>query len=141
MDTIQKGKFTELQCQLDFTKLGYIVSEPILPCRYDFLVDLGNHFIRIQCKSAHSVDEDNTAITFECRSTRGVKQGQYDIHRKYLESEIDYFYTYFNNQGYLIPVTECSARKTLRFTSINKNKNICWASDYEIEKVIEEVSR
>ena len=40
MDTIKKGTITELYCELDFTKLGYVVSQPITPCRYDFIVDL-----------------------------------------------------------------------------------------------------
>lgn len=141
MNTIQKGVVTELQCQLDFTKLGYIVSQPITPCRYDFLVDLGNKIIKVQCKSCHSIDNDNTAVQFECRSTRNVKQGDYSNHRKYLETEIDYFYTTYNGQGYLIPVQECSTSKILRFASASNNKNISWATNYEIQKVLMEVSK
>lgn len=141
MNTIQKGVVTELQCQLDFTKLGYIVSQPITPCRYDFLVDLGNKIIKVQCKSCHSIDNNNTAVQFECRSTRNVKQGDYSNHRKYLETEIDYFYTTYNGQGYLIPVQECSTSKILRFASTSNNKNISWATNYEIQKVLMEVSK
>ena len=77
MDTIQKGVVTELQCQIDFTKLGYIVSQPISPCRYDFVVDVDGKFIRVQCKSCHPIDEECSGIIFECRSTRNVKQGDY----------------------------------------------------------------
>lgn len=141
MNTIQKGVVTELQCQLDFTKLGYVVSQPITPCRYDFLVDLGNKIIKVQCKSCHSIDDNNTAVQFECRSTRNVKQGDYSNHRKYLETEIDYFYTTYNGQGYLIPVQECSTSKILRFASTSNNKNISWATNYEIQKVLMEVSK
>ena len=141
MNTIQKGVVTELQCQLDFTKLGYVVSQPITPCRYDSLVDLGNKIIKVQCKSCHSIDDNNTAVQFECRSTRNVKQGDYSNHRKYLETEIDYFYTTYNGQGYLIPVQECSTSKILRFASTSNNKNISWATNYEIQKVLMEVSK
>ena len=129
------------QWQLDFTKLGYIVSQPITPCRYDFLVDLGNKIIKVQCKSCHPIDDNNTAVQFECRSTRNVKQGDYSNNRKYLETEIDYFYTTYNGQGYLIPVQECSTSKILRFASTSNNKNISWATNYEIQKVLMEVSK
>ena len=141
MDTIQKGTITELQCQLDFTKLGIVVSQPISPCRYDFVADINGKFIRIQCKSCHPIDEDISGVTFECRSTRNVKQGQYDNHRKYLDTEIDYFYTNWNGQGYLIPITECSTRKTLRFIAPKNNASsiVHYASDYEVEKILMEV--
>ena len=142
MNTIQKGILTELQCQIDFTKLGFNVSQPILPCRYDFVIDLGNKFIKVQCKTSHPIDENITGIQFECRSTRNVKSGIYNDHRKYTEDEIDYFYTSYNNQGYLIPIQECSTNKILRFSSINQNKNINWAYNYEIDKILqEEVSK
>lgn len=143
MDTIQKGVVTELQCQIDFTKLGYIVSQPISPCRYDFVVDINGRFIRVQCKSCHPIDEACSGITFECRSTRNVKQGDYSNHRKYLDTEIDYFYTCWNNIGYLIPIAECSSTKTLRFI-VPKGGNqskINFATDYEIATVLQEVSK
>lgn len=141
MDTIQKGTVTELCCALDFTKLGYIISQPLSPCRYDFIVDTGNNFIKIQCKSSHPIDTLETAIKFECRSTRNVKQGDYSQHRRYLADEIDYFYTSYKGQGYLIPLAECSTSKILRFTSTSNNKNISWAKNYEIEKILSEVSK
>ena len=143
MDTIQKGVITELQCQIDFLKLGYLISQPISPCRYDFLVDLGNKIIRVQCKSCHSIDEEGTGIKFECRSTRGVKQGNFTEHRKYLSSEIDYFYTTWEGVGYLIPVSECSSSKTLRLKE-PKGGNVTkinLAKDYEISKQLEEVDK
>lgn len=143
MDTIQKGVITELQCQIDFLRLGYLVSQPISPCRYDFLVDLGNKIIKIQCKSCHSIDKEETGIKFECRSTRGVKQGSFTEHRKYLASEIDYFYTTWKGVGYLIPVSECSSSKTLRFKEPKggNKTNINLATNYEISKQLEEVDK
>lgn len=143
MDTIQKGTITELQCQIDFTKLGYVISQPIVPCRYDFVVDINGKFIRIQCKSCHLIDEAGSGISFECRSTRNVKQGDYSNHRKYLDTEIDYFYTCWNGVGYLVPISECSSAKTLRFTTPkggNQSK-INFATDYEITKILQEANQ
>lgn len=135
MDSLQKGIITELQCQLDFIKLGYIVSRPIVPCRYDFLVDIGDTIIKVQCKTCHSNDNGDT-IRFECRSTREVKSGEF-AHRKYTENEIDYFYTTWNNIGYLVPVNECSTTKSLRLTAPKNNyQKVNFASDYELTKTL-----
>ena len=134
MNSIQKGTLTELQCQYDFIKLGYLVSQPISPCRYDFIVDIGKALIKVQCKTAHLVE--NETIRFECRSGRGVKNGF--LHERYSKQQIDYFYTCWQNIGYLIPVEECSTSKSIR---LNKTgiiyKNSTYAEDYTIEKTLE----
>lgn len=135
-NTLFKGTITELQCQMDFTKLGYVVSQPIVPCRYDFLVDIGNTIIKVQCKTCHPENEGST-IRFECRSTREVKSGEF-AHRKYTTDEIDYFYTTWQGIGYLIPVTECSTSKSLRLTQAkNNNQSVNYAHDYELQKTLE----
>lgn len=136
MNSLQKGTITELQCQLDFIKLGYIVSQPIAPCRYDFLVDIGDAILRIQCKTCHPTNNGD-AIRFECRSTREVKSGEF-AHRNYTSNEIDYFYTTWNGIGYLVPVTECSSSKCLRLVPPKNNQlNVNFACDYELKKTLE----
>lgn len=139
MDTIQKGLLTELQCQLDFTKLGYIVSQPISPCRYDFLVDIGKRIIKVQCKTCR--ESQIGAIIFECRSCRGTTKGY--SHRKYTSDEIDYFYTNWEGIGYLIPVQECSNNKTIRFIppANNRRQGITFAEDCTIEKTLERIEK
>ena len=134
MNSIQKGTLTELQCQYDFIELGYLVSQPISPCRYDFIVDIGTKLIKIQCKTARPTG-DNT-IQFECRSGRGIKDGF--IHQRYSKEQIDYFYTCWNKVGYLIPVEECSTSKTIRLEKVGTIfKNSTYAEDCTIEKTLE----
>lgn len=134
MTSIQKGTLTELQCQYDFTRLGYLVSQPISPCRYDFIVDIGTSLIRIQCKTARL--ENNGTIRFECRSGRGVKDGF--LHERYSKEQIDYFYTCWENIGYLIPVEECSTSKSIRLQKIGTiYQNSTYAEDCTIEKTLE----
>ena len=133
----QKGLLTELHCQLAFTELGFLILSPSSEdSRYDFVVDIGNKFLRIQCKTC-SLNDDKTAITFACRSTRSTTQE--NISRRYTKDEIDYFYTYYNNKSYLIPVEECSTAKTLRFISSSSNQKdkISFASDYEIKTILQ----
>ena len=120
-----------------FTELGFLILSPSSEdSRYDFVVDIGNKFLRIQCKTC-SPNDNETAITFSCRSTRSTTQE--NISRRYTKDEIDYFYTYYNNKSYLIPVEECSTVKTLRFISSSSNQKdkISFASDYEIKTILQ----
>ena len=131
----QKGLVTELYCQLEFSKLGIVLSKPISEdCRYDFIADVNNHLIRIQCKTC-SVSEDKSYIRFAARSIRSNTKG--NDAKSYSKNEIDYFYTYYDNKSYLVKVEEASSTKNLRFFSNNnQNTNISWAKDYELEKIL-----
>lgn len=135
-ETKQKGLVTELQCELAFSQLGILLSQPIVDdSRYDYIADLNNHFIRIQCKTS-SISEDGSYFKFATRSTR-CNSGE-NIVRGYTKNEIDYFYTYMNGKSYLIPVEECSAVKTLRLLPTKNNQPFNKAEDYEIDKILRE---
>ena len=83
--------------------------------------------------------KDENAIKFSCRTThvncKGVKN------ERYLANEVDFFATYWKNQCYLIPVSECSVEKTLRFAPPKSGqlKGITFAKDYELAKQLEKV--
>ena len=109
-ETKQKGLITELHCQLDFSNLGILLSVPICEdSRYDYIADINGQLIKIQCKTC-SVGEDGSYIRFSTRSTRSNTGESYQ--RYYTKEEIDYFYTSYNNQGYLVKVEETSSEKT-----------------------------
>ena len=134
--TTQKGLLTELSCQNDFTRYGILLSQPIInDSRYDFLADINNKIYKIQCKSASPVDKKESAISIAV-SNRNWNNGEYkDYHE-----QIDFFYTCYNNQGYLIPIEETGKKvKILRFftdASNAGNSQINWAADYELEKIL-----
>jgi len=130
----QKGLITELQCELAFSEVGILLSKPIVEdSRYDYIADLGNHFIKIQCKTC-SVGENNDYIVFSARSTR-VNSSE-TIQRSYTKDEIDYFYTYYNGKSYLVPVEECSSAKKLRFNPPQNNQNYNKAENYELTVIL-----
>ena len=137
-ETKQKGLITELQCELAFSEIGILLSQPIIDdSRYDYIADLNSHFIKIQCKTS-SVGEDGDYIQFSARSTR-ANTGEI-IQRHYTKDEIDYFYTYYNGKSYLIPVEECSTTKKLRFTPPRNNQtNYNKAEDYELITVLQKL--
>ena len=130
---IQSGLITELLCQYDFTKLGIVLFAPITSdSRSDFIAEIQGRFIRIQCKSS-TESADGNSFTFATASknwnTKEVKD---------YKNQVDYFYTSHNKQGYLIPIEEVTGKqKTLRIAAKDsKNPAICWAENYEIEKVL-----
>ena len=129
----QKGNLTELQCLTAFIAEGCSVSIPYGDnSKYDFIADINGKLCRVQVKTA-SLKDDN-AIQFSCRSTHvncaGVKN------ERYSSNDVDYFATYWDNKCYLIPISECSVTKTLRFV-LPKNgqiKGVSFAKDYELAK-------
>ena len=53
----------------------------------------------------------------------------------------DYFCTYWDNQCYLVPISECSAAKKLRFIPPKNGQKvgITYAKDYEIQGQLEKL--
>lgn len=137
MNTKKIGNLTELQCITSFYELGYSVSIPYGDnSRYDFIADIDGKLIKVQVKTSHQTETDNdSSYTFCCRSSNRSSGGC--INKKYTSDEIDYFCTFILGKCYLVPVSECSTSKTLRFGKpLNNNSKECYnlASDYDLEK-------
>ena len=131
----QKGNLTELQCLTAFVSSGCGISIPYGDnSKYDFIADVNGKLLKVQVKTSSLKDEN--AIKFSCRTThvncKGVKN------ERYSSDDVDYFATYWNSKCYLIPISECSVEKTLRFTPTKNGqiKGISFASDYELEKMV-----
>ena len=141
LNTKQRGNITEVECMLGFLKLGYNVLTPYGDCeRYDFVVDIDGHLYKIQVKSANINHIDEGYIDFPT-SNKTTKNGVV-IRHGYTKDQIDYFMTSYNNQCYLVPVEECSnTEKRLRFTPPKNGqiKGITFATDYELEKVVNKI--
>ena len=131
-NTLIRGDTTELQCILALQERGYYCSIPFSgSCRYDVVADINNHLYRIQCKSSSRSTRDTGVIQFStCRSTTNTKE---TIRYSYSKEEIDYFYTYWEGNHFLIPVEETSqGTKSLRL-------KMSIASDYLIDNVIKSI--
>lgn len=141
LNTKQRGNITELECMLAFLKLGYNILTPYGDCeRYDFVVDINNHFYRIQVKSANINHIEEGYIEFNT-ANKTTRNGKF-IRHAYTEDQIDYFMTAYNNQTYLIPVNECSkTAKRLRFIPPKNGQTIgiTFASDYELERMVNKI--
>ena len=134
-DTMTLGRLTEAKSLAYLTSLGYIVSLPFGgQARYDLLVDVNGKIIKIQVKSSQY--ENGCIVFYTCNSH--YIQGHH-VHTTYTENDIDYFMTEYNEQYYLVPVTECGKQKKLRIEipkSGASTKNINWAKDYLAQEVL-----
>lgn len=134
------GNLNELKCIARFMELGYECSIPYgNGAKYDFIADIEGKLIRVQCKSCSNprkdgvIDENAIQISTVSQTTNTQKTTRHC----YDKTQIDYFATSYQDKIYLIPVTECSTSKTLRFKPPQNNKQFYnKAEDYEIEKII-----
>ena len=134
----QKGNLTELKCLSAFYELGYQCSIPYGEnSRYDFIADIDGKLIRVQCKTSREVGVG--VIEFPCRSSRSNTHS--NLQRRYTANEIDYFCTFWDGKCYLIPVTECSITKILRFVPPKNGQKvgITYAKDYELQGQLEKL--
>ena len=138
MMTSQLGLITEVHCQLDFSSLGILLSQPIVSdSRYDFIADINGQLIKIQCKTAYP--EENNIISI-VTSSKNWNSGV----RHFYKNDIDYFYTYYKEQGYLIPISiigESQRNKRIRMGNKNQyhsnNANATYGVDYMLETVLQ----
>lgn len=135
--TNQKGLITEMEVALYLIKLGYNVSQPLnADSRYDLILDTGKQLLRLQVKTAHLSATAQNAISFKCRSVTGRKETGVLKSSRYTPEEIDYFATFWDNQVYLVPVTQCSTDKTLHLTKEQIKSNYSYADDFKAEEVL-----
>ena len=135
-DTNLIGTITEFKCITYFLELGYTVSVPQNPDRYDFILDTKDKLLKIQVKTCNTTRHEG-ALNFSTSSSHISKSGV--SHNSYKEDNIDYFCTYYDNECYLIPVEECGSReKNLRLVPPKNGqiKNICFAKDYIAKEVL-----
>ena len=111
--------------------------------KYDYVVDIKNKFYKIQCKTSHwckDTSEEKVAFAIEtnCQTTNTKKT----IRHKYTENEIDYFYTWFQGQGYLISIKEATGvtyRMRYEYPKTGQKQGIHIANDYKIEEEVEKL--
>lgn len=127
-----------MQVALAFLKRGFQVCQPLVSdSRYDFIVDINNHLIRLQVKTCRIVEQEGY-IDFATSSSHTNTKGT--INHSYTNQEIDFFATFYNGECYIISVDLCGTRnQRLRITP-PKNGNQRGSKmlkDYTIDKFIE----
>src|SRR4051812_14245839 len=137
LTTNQKGLVAETAVIHECAKLGVVVLQPMGDQRFDLVLDLGEHVLRIQCKWAVRV---GNVVSIRTRTCRRGRDGF--IHRKYGPGEIDAIAAYCpeTETCYLLP-REMSVNRgevCLRLEAPRNNQavGINWARDFEFGATI-----
>jgi PD-(D/E)XK endonuclease len=129
---VDVGQRSEAAVLAAFVKHGYRVLTPFgVNHRYDFVLDLGDRFLRVQCKTGRLRDG---VIRYGAHSTRANTRGTY--WRRY-SGEIDVFAVYCPDTGgtYVVPIEDGpSMQGSLRIDppANGQSRRIRWAADYEL---------
>ena len=129
---VETGQRTEAVVLGELVRRGYRVLTPFgTNHRYDLVIDLGDRFLRAQCKTGRL---RNGTILFQARSIRSNTRRAY--WRSY-EGQIDLFFVYCpeTKRIYAVPVEETTTSVgALRVapTANGQAKGIRWARDYAL---------
>jgi hypothetical protein len=129
---VDVGQRTEAIVIAELTRRGYRVLLPFgHNHRYDLVVDVGDRFLRVQCKTARLVDG---TVRF---NTVSVRCNMNEIVRRDYAGDIDVFAAYCpqNGRTYIVPVAEAAGGvATLRITppANGQRKGVRWAAAYEL---------
>lgn len=116
----------------ELSKQGYDVLAPFsYNRRYDFVIDLGDRFVRAQCKTGRLF---TGAVVFNKVSTRSSRTA---VHRRAYGDDIDCFLIYCPplDKVYAVPIAD--AEKGVAMLRVEppanaQRKRINWATDYEL---------
>lgn len=137
LNTHFRGEITEQQVVIEFLKLGYLVSKPLVQSsRYDFIVDINHKLYKIQVKTG-TLKEDSYIEFATSTSHTNTKR---TVNVSYSADDVDYFATMYEGQCYLIPREICGKREQrLRLvpTKNGQTKGIVFAKDYLLKDVLE----
>lgn len=132
-----RGEITEQQVAIEFLKLGYLVSKPLVQSsRYDFIADINHKLYKIQVKTG-TLKEDSY-IEFATSTSHTNTKGTLNL--TYSADDVDYFATMYDGQCYFIPQEICGKRhQRLRLvpTKNGQTKGITFAKDYLLKDVLE----
>lgn len=140
-NTKRVGNLTELQCITRLYEIGCSISIPYGNSdKYDIIIDRNGTLYKVQVKHANPhFDDMNEIDTITIKTTwEGHNYNGYS-RNKYNDYEIDFFATYFNNECYLIPITEYSGTmKTLRVKVCknNQTKGVSFLKNYVANDVL-----
>ena len=131
------GEITEQQVALEFLKLGFLVSKPLVQSsRYDFIVDINHKLYKIQVKTGTL--KENAYIEFATSTSHTNTNGTVNL--TYSEEDVDFFATIYNNECYLIPHSMCGKRaQRLRLipTKNGQTKGILFAKDFRLQDIVQ----
>lgn len=143
MNTKELGNLTELQCITKLYELGCAVSIPYGNSeKYDVIIEWDNKLYKVQIKHANvhldslqEVDYISLKCTWEGHNRSGYTRNLYTA------NDIDFFATFYENECYLIPQSECSTQKLLRIKTPKNNqvKGVSFLMNYKAKEILQKL--
>jgi hypothetical protein len=136
MTTNQKGAIAELAVTLAASKAGVGVLKPLVATRYDLVLDVGQRFVRVQCKWGV---RKGSVISILCRSSRRSRTGI--VHRGYTPAEVDAFAAYCAeiDRCFLVPFARIGEARTIQLrltpTRNNQRRGVNWAEEFDFDRL------
>jgi hypothetical protein len=131
---VDVGDRSEVAILAAFYERGFLIWRPwSVNSRADMILEVGDRFLRIQCKTGRL---RNGAITFRPQSVRcNTRQ---ILTRNYI-GEVDYFAVYCpETRGvYIVPCddkTRSQVSLRVRPAANHQSKGIRWAADYALDR-------
>src|SRR6476661_678631 len=130
LTTNQKGTLAEAKLLAAAMENGVGVAHPFDDERYDLILDLRPHLVRVQCKWARRIGD---VISVRLYTSRRGPDGM--INRPYSLGEFDAFGVYSPDTAscYLLPASEFVAQRQVYLrlspTQNNQNTGVRWARD------------
>lgn len=138
----KRGDASEAVLKAAFATRGITVLTPDTDNEpYDFAIDIGGQFYRLQAKTAYESTREG-AVTFDTQSTRvksdGYERGSYD-------GVIEFFAVYnpILDESYLVSIDDApGAKMTIRYeTSVNgQDSRINWRDEFLLDVVLDEMA-
>ncbi len=134
MNTNETGRITEAKVLAKLVELGKHVLVPFSGVgRYDLLIDEGDSYLRVQCKTGRF---RKGCIVFNTNSAGYSSTGKKRPEKDY-KGDADYFGVWCGETDcvYLVPVARAAKSHMSLRVDIPRNnhkRNINWAKDYEI---------
>jgi len=126
------GDVTEARAVFELTRAGHTVAVPFGDNDgYDLLVEVDAGFLRVQCKTAWSLD--SRVIRFNTHS-QTTTDGEY--HERTYDGEVDAFFVRYPATGtcYWVDIDEVSGHSMdLREDANIDHPSINWAEEYEFD--------
>jgi hypothetical protein len=115
----------------ELVKRGHVVLTPFgANHRYDLVLDCGDRFLRVQCKTGRL---RGGVILFPTRSTQS---NTLRVRWRDYRGDIDVFIVFCPDTGgfYAVPVEEAASGGSLRLTPPKNGQthHVRWAADYEL---------
>lgn len=129
---VDVGLRTEAAITAELLKRGFRILQPVgSNQRYDLVVDLGDRFARLQCKTGRL---RNGCVLFSARS---VRSSMTKTATRTYAGEVDFFAVYCpeTDDVYVVPLEDAArASGCLRVepTANNQSRNVRWARDYAL---------